>query len=1541
MSVSAPTSDPSLAGASVSRIDEPRLIELRAELEAREDKLGKAVIADAIGRLLLRDPAHEGAAARELLASYNHEPTFRPPLYALVDSFERKRSFKNLGRLYDAEHKSATDAAGRSDALLDRAMFLLATGGAMEEVDALIDQAIEPRPERASAWAIVELLARHRGRDALAGEAAAARARAARSPRLRAALLHESAVASADAAAALDLLVQASEADPSSTRIQTALDGAAREAGRFAAVVDALERRAEAEPNDLEAAALFCEASALARARLLDLERAMHASERAVARAPEDLLVWIERAETAEAAEAWGVLEAACEKVLALISDDDGGGALAAVVHYRRAEAATNQGRGEDAARHLAAARALAPSSHVLAAMADSSQRDLLEARTEELESRLRSEGASVETRLEALRELAGIAAAWSRRDALDERVGAFAALATSESAVGEGARVPGDVWRDLALLAISVGARGALATLAPHLLEGLASDDASRADERAAWRLTALHLACNDKSASERRVALAAEALADPACAGWAPEVARVLASRAGDHALVARAHDALASAATAGEIVAAHRAAQARALVRGGDLEAAQAVLARALEASSSDAYARALLEDVGRARGDVEAVLRTLREAASGDQPDAIAAQLSATAHVAEIEGNVALAVRSAEEALAARPDAADVLHLRARLALRSTEGGSTEGGSTQEGSADVSRGDIARADEARAGLSPVWRLLSALRAPASEARSAALRALVAEGSVDVEAALALAVAPGANDPAREAARARLGDAFALPADPLEGVRTGRAGAWLELADELMNEDGAGNTADGLASHALRVALLRGEMDDDAFLRVAELENLDNDVRPDPALVSSEVIFDAMLRGESSDMSELAAAHARHVARGAAEDVLAMHDRWAVAAGRGDQVVAGLAARVTERPDDVASLDALRVAAREARSWPEVVRACDGLAAHVTGELQAQLLEEAAAVLMDEIDDVEGAEDRCRRALAIDRQRDIAYARLHDLLAERGDDAGLLDLVNARSEVFDDPEILAPLLYEQARLFRGLGQVDEALASLDNLLLLEDEHVGGLALQVEIHVQREAFDDAVDSLRALASAKSAPMSQRRIARLGAAEFLEKKLGDAAGALAELSLIETDLKMADRVVYERMASLAERSGRLEDAARAHVEAASRANDPLKRAAAYRKLGELARRQGRLEDAATAYRQALDAQPDDVDAAEALAEIPVAGDAEERVQAVSVALRAGAFPLTIDHLTRVERVARLAGDWGLSAATQELLRTLEGAPSGAPPLELPQLRSVDEARLAIVPRLSRDAAFELAQLVCEVLGEVEPLEPSAFGAASKDLKARGAGELGADVVHAITTQLGAGGDVFVAGDGKTIVGGASRGKPFYVIGRGARSPQTIAYDAAFFATGVRTELAALAVRCARGGASSVSTAIFATAAAAGAPIQGADTRDGFAELARSLAKPAAKRQKRVAELVAAVGDGKAVTAWSRELHARLVRMAVLVSSDLARGLGALTGSSAKPEAIAASEAATALAREWLKSDVIAARAAFGWRPPD
>lgn len=1497
----------------------PTLAELRSELEAVDDKTAKAILADAIGRSLLLERGQEATAVRELLASYNHDPSFRPPLFALVDAFEHRRSYKNLARLYEAEVKSAVDDEEKIDAWLDRASFLLTTGGSgllptggsRAEVEELLAQVLEAGPERAGAWAIVETLARHLGSADIARRALEARAKRARDPRLRAVLFHEAALECDDPASALALLEAAAEADPADLRVATALEDAARVTRRFATVVDALERRSRAEGHAARAAALACEASALARTRSLDARRALEVGARAVELAPEDPLVWLERAEAAEAAEAWEALDGACERVLALLGGELG--ELGAVFHLRRAEAARRMGRADQARHHLEAARAAAPRSLALEVVAESERPSPLEARRAWLEATISSASSDADARLGALAELAFIAAARGARDELDARVRSLVDLAALAGRADGPSKAPDvGLWRDVALAALAVGSAESCALVAPHVVsDEIADGQDGGEEERSRWRLTAIALA----SRGARR-ALARAALADPACAAWAPEVARWVGADVSDEALVAEAHEALAKNAASPLLAAAHHAARGRALARAGDWNAAREALEAALAIHPDDEYVRTLLEEVGRASGDVEAVLEALRRSARGQQ--ALASELSATAHLAEIEGRFELARRSAEEATGLETPPVDARLLSLRDALRA--------------------GDEERAARIRAELpGPVFALAAALRREGS-AREEALGPLLSDEEVGLEAALALVTSPATSTDLATLARRRCADLLELPEDPLADVRAGRPGAWLALADRLA-ELGAGDAAELLSSHGLRVALLRGELDDDAFLRVADLEEIDAPLCPDPSLVSAEVILDAVLRGESSDLAELCAAHARYVERGAPADVRAAHARLMVAAGRGEDVLDELVALIDADPTDVASADALRVAAREARRWPLVVRACDLLAERATGELRAQLLEEAAAVSMDELDDDEGAEQRCRRALAIDPAREIAYARLHDLLAERGDDAALLDLVTTRLDVFDDPEQLAPLLYEQARLFRGLGHVDEALAAIDNLLLLEPEHVGGLALQVEIHVQRERFEDAVGALRALAAASSAPPAQRRIARLGAAEFLEKKLGDLEGALTELAAI-VDMGLADGVVFARMAGLAERAGRLDDAIRWHGEAAARASRPEQRAAAHRKLGELARRQGRLDDAAAAYRAALDAQPDDVEAAEALAEIPVAGDVEERIRAVSVALRDGTYPVRVEHLVKIERVARLVGDWALSSAAQDAIRVLEGVPSTPAPLDPSRLRSPDEARLGLALRLQGEPGEDLMRLLVEVLDELEPASPSSFGANSKDLRARGA-DAALDLVHALAGQLEAAGDVYVV-DGGLFVGAMRDERPFYVVGRALRAPHAIAYQTAFFAAGIRAGLAPIVVRLARSGPAAVSTAFFALAAAAGAPVPGADLRaDGLADLAKAFSKGISRRARRVADAAGRVGDAAAVEALVHRIHAGCVRVAVLASGDLGRGLGALTGGSARAEAVAASEAASQLVREWLDDDVIAARIACGWRAPD
>ena len=72
-----------------------------------------------------------------------------------------------------------------------------------------------------------------------------------------------------------------------------------------------------------------------------------------------------------------------------------------------------------------------------------------------------------------------------------------------------------------------------------------------------------------------------------------------------------------------------------------------------------------------------------------------------------------------------------------------------------------------------------------------------------------------------------------------------------------------------------------------------------------------------------------------------------------------------------------------------------------------------------------------------------------------------------------------------------------------------------------MLNEGHVGGIALAIEINVALERWDDAVAALRSLADA-DVPNKQRRIALLGAADFLERKKGDPSAALTELRRIE-----------------------------------------------------------------------------------------------------------------------------------------------------------------------------------------------------------------------------------------------------------------------------------------------------------------------------------------------------------------------------------------------------------------------------------
>ena len=130
-----------------------------------------------------------------------------------------------------------------------------------------------------------------------------------------------------------------------------------------------------------------------------------------------------------------------------------------------------------------------------------------------------------------------------------------------------------------------------------------------------------------------------------------------------------------------------------------------------------------------------------------------------------------------------------------------------------------------------------------------------------------------------------------------------------------------------------------------------------------------------------------------------------------------------------------------------------------------------------------------------------------------------------------------------------------------------------------MLDEEHVGGIALAVEIYVSREQWREAVDSLRQIARA-DVPAKQKRISRMGAADFLEKKLDDSLGALAELEEVEK-LGMADARTFERMARIAEDAQLFPKAVQSLLAAAEHSSGD-RRAALVRRAARIQRGVGR-----------------------------------------------------------------------------------------------------------------------------------------------------------------------------------------------------------------------------------------------------------------------------------------------------------------------------------------------------------------------
>ena len=656
---------------------------------------------------------------------------------------------------------------------------------------------------------------------------------------------------------------------------------------------------------------------------------------------------------------------------------------------------------------------------------------------------------------------------------------------------------------------------------------------------ERSSIGFTEYYVTQHGSSADEPAQVVLRDAVQNPDSREWAPGLARAHAAWSGNEALLAEAHEALAGA-TDGESKLGHLSAAGQAHARSGNWSAAERVLRQASAAAPDDDYVLSLLDGVLREGGHPEDVVSLARERVqgpSGTQLGEVSLLLAGAA--AERSENLHAAEQAYEQAVLEDPSSPSPALALLDIARR-------------RGDAEATLRAYERLSESNlgGGVPELYALLRgdalAFRETVGAETSDAYERGLEHPTSAVAAAVALMSLPRRLTSAEQRAASEevLADVGESSENIAEGFETAYGALRASLAEESSSSGDAWLQLAALApSESLRAAALlqglratriaQGAGAADEIFMLAQDAGVLSESQSDATIA----IDEALAPGDDAEIRAHALEHKRRhseaIGRGALD---AAYCRALVEAHRGAEAVALLSAAVNERPDDLSVWEMLRDAARQAGDWPSVAQACERLAPFVDGSLKADLLEEAGVVRLDHLEQYQQAEDLFRAALHEDPRRDVAFRRLHDLLTAQEDAEALETLVSERLAL-SDPEDRQELLYERARLLRGFSDRPGALEVLDELIASEPDHPGALALAAEIHVSLEQWAEAVACLRSLAMA-GIPEEQRRVAHLGAADFLETHLGAKSEALQELRAIEA-LDLADAQIWTRIGAL------------------------------------------------------------------------------------------------------------------------------------------------------------------------------------------------------------------------------------------------------------------------------------------------------------------------------------------------------------------------------------------------------------------
>ena len=1533
---------------------EPTVEWLRAEHDANDDAVAQGTLLHEIG-VLEEAQGDEAAAARDLLSAINVDPEFREPLEQLIVIIERRKSFKNLGKLLDRLTKVAENDDERARALVQLAAFLEDHQEDLDGARAALEEAVDAKPGDAAAWLALEVLAGKLDDADLRRRALAARAGIIgdKDAEWRSLVLVDLAMlqlSADDFDSALASLQQAIEAKgPATYGALQALERAGRQAGRDDAVSQALEAQsalilraidegstgdALGVPKHVREPAYAADAwlrAAEAHRRRGDVAAAASLLDKALERLAGEPILTHARLHAAEAAGDTQTAATLARKQL------DAGleGGTATSLWLRIAEAAAAEGDGPGALEALD--KALAQDPRCIPARA--LQIDLLSGgqTAGQLASALEAAAAELGEDEAKARYYLLAADTWARL--VRDPQGAKAALSQ--------AGMYGTPGSTLARVGRLMAAVIDDATWYEESTRRLLAAGAPEGEQASLWfELGRLKLSRGDHAGATD----AFKHLADAPGGAWLGQAltayALVLAAPPpgdADDEGAAAADDtsaliALADAETDDNLSRALRMVVSLRHRAAGRTDEAIALLRELQEADPGDAIVSSQLSALLRAKGEPGAAADVLLSCAEATDDNELAAAFEIEGGMVKWDGgDRSAAVECFSKAKdRSAPSSAGLL----AWALRAAEPNSLE----------ARRRALEEAGDEAPPSAALERFGLEMGSDGDAAEAARALEAINGAPQDIQVAATLAkalwTAPDALPTDRVGALSNLAEispgASILGRCSLHQMEIARIGSEPGFDPETLETSAArwAQVDPGLAAALewLAAAVASNDVEREVDARRAVAARVDGDAR---AAFNASAATLSVLSGEESqpllggphaqarlvdlELSQpgcdprrrgTALAGLGDAMGGDATPVAQALAGWNhLAAGDVDSALSAFRAVVDAFPEDLIGWDGLRAAAEASGDRATVAEACAALGDAVhEDDRGAELWEAAAFILIDELGDHERGEFALGRAVARDVGRFDAFDRLFRIVRKRKDGPRLLELIEVRLEVADDPEEIAKLFWERARVLREAGDREGAMAALENVTMLEPDHVGALALSGEIYITLGKFPEAADNLARLATLDEAPDKQRLMSGVAAVDIYEKKLDNLPRALETLVALH-DVGLSTPPVRERLARMA---AKVEDweRATAMLEQLMMERDSSEGRAEAARLAMVIYRDriGDASRAVNAVPKLLQERPEDGEALDVVLSGVLPADLsnqlltrgrETTVQAVQQA------PLDPE---RINRLAKIAGSIQDAPLRQATLGALVAVGHGTAPID-EELRTLDE-RVARTPQMAVDEAAlpdlchpddrgpvpDLMRALAPTF--VETLGPGleAFGAGKRDRVKPNAGLPVRNEIAAWAGALGIGDfDLYVGGHDPDGVFGIPTSPPAIVIGPNVRAPlpperrQLVARELFALRRGTTilrhrdpTDIAALVVAACKVGGVEVPSPAYAM----------------LGEFERQLSKGMARKVKKLLPQLAEPvrQSGQDPLQWVAAATASLDRLASIAAGDVSYVLSALEG---------------------------------------